>query len=458
MSGIKYFSGQQDCFSIQGHMMLKPKKTLKADVAVVGTGPGGATVARDLTLQGKTVIMLDWGGKVPPNGSVVRGAFRYTGGMKMHRGMMVSNQLNMMVRCVTVGGTTQMYTGTAWEPPPAMFAKYDIDLSAEVEEIKRECSVIPIPDHLMGPGARAVMQSAQDLGYKWEKLSKFLKPERCVTGCNECYFGCRRGAKFHAWDWVMDAVDHGATLLPRTRCEKVIQSNGNATGILAVDESGREMIIEAKAVVISAGGVGTPVVLQKSGIHEAGKNFFFDPFVMTYGTVGGDRLALSKEFAMTAGLHLEEEGVLVTDMMTPTAITKVYAAAVGKFKALFKTGRQIGLMTKIRDSIDGSISITGRVSKPISEHERYLLNKGRAISYEVLRHLGATDIWYSLQSAAHPGGTCRIGAVVNNRLETAIRNLFVCDASVIPEPWGLPPVMTVLCLSRRLSKHLARYL
>ena len=134
---------------------MKPKKKMTADVVVVGTGPGGATVARDLTLQGKKVIMMDWGGKVAPNGSVLRGGFRYTGGIKAHRGMMVSNQLDIMIRCVTVGGTTQMYTGSAWEPPPEMFAKYDIDLSEEVEEIKKECHFTTVPDHLMGPGAKA---------------------------------------------------------------------------------------------------------------------------------------------------------------------------------------------------------------------------------------------------------------------------------------------------------------
>jgi len=34
-------------------------------------------------------------------------------------------------------------------------------------------------------------------------------------------------------------------------------------------------------------------------------------------------------------------------------------------------------------------------------------------------------------------------------------NLFVCDCSVIPEPWGLPPALTLVCLGKRLAKHLA---
>ncbi len=33
----------------------------EADVIVVGTGPGGATVAREMTHRNKDVLMLEWG-------------------------------------------------------------------------------------------------------------------------------------------------------------------------------------------------------------------------------------------------------------------------------------------------------------------------------------------------------------------------------------------------------------
>jgi choline dehydrogenase-like flavoprotein len=39
-------------------------------------------------------------------------------------------------------------------------------------------------------------------------------------------------------------------------------------------------------------------------------------------------------------------------------------------------------------------------------------------------------------------------------LKTAYDNLYICDASVIPESWGLPPTLTVLALAKRLGKHL----
>ena len=37
---------------------------------------------------------------------------------------------------------------------------------------------------------------------------------------------------------------------------------------------------------------------------------------------------------------------------------------------------------------------------------------------------------------------------------TSIENLYVCDASVIPEPWGLPPVLTCIGLGKRLARQI----
>jgi choline dehydrogenase-like flavoprotein len=43
---------------------------------------------------------------------------------------------------------------------------------------------------------------------------------------------------------------------------------------------------------------------------------------------------------------------------------------------------------------------------------------------------------------------------VDTNLQTSAPGLFVCDASVIPEPWGLPPTLTLLCLGKRLGDYI----
>ncbi len=53
-----------------------------------------------------------------------------------------------------------------------------------------------------------------------------------------------------------------------------------------------------------------------------------------------------------------------------------------------------------------------------------------------------------------PGGTVKIGELLDENLKTRQDNLYVCDCSVIPESWGLPPTLSLICLGKRLAKHL----
>ncbi len=56
-----------------------------------------------------------------------------------------------------------------------------------------------------------------------------------------------------------------------------------------------------------------------------------------------------------------------------------------------------------------------------------------------------------------PGGvTVRLGEMVDADLQTTIRNLYVCDASVFPEALGQPTVLTIISFGKRLSDHLLR--
>jgi choline dehydrogenase-like flavoprotein len=75
--------------------------------------------------------------------------------------------------------------------------------------------------------------------------------------------------------------------------------------------------------------------------------------------------------------------------------------------------------------------------------------KEQAILTRRARHIFRT--WYL---ATHPGGTVKINDLVDSNLKTEYENLYVCDCSVIPFSWGLPPMLTLICLGKRLAKHL----
>jgi choline dehydrogenase-like flavoprotein len=44
--------------------------------------------------------------------------------------------------------------------------------------------------------------------------------------------------------------------------------------------------------------------------------------------------------------------------------------------------------------------------------------------------------------------------MVDTDLQTSVKNLYVCDASVFPEALGQPTVLTIISFAKRLSDHL----
>ena len=111
-------------------------------------------------------------------------------------------------------------------------------------------------------------------------------------------------------------------------------------------------------------------------------------------------------------------------------------------------------MVKIRDELGGYLTKRGGVRKDLGKIERKRLANGYQHAREILINAGAKNIYRTWYLAVHPGGTVKIGQAVDSNLMTDIDNLYVCDCSVIPEAWGLPPTLTLLALGKRLGKHL----
>lgn len=418
------------------------------DVIVVGSGPGGATVSREIARAGRRVLLLEWGSK--PD---IRGSFLQLAGMVQRpgRGVLFTPDGLALFRNVTTGGSSMSYYATAWKPPVEELRRYGIDISGEHEELRNELPINDLPDELIGPFSRRIMASARDLGYEWNRLKKFVYPEKCRPDCDKCIYGCPYGAKWTARMYAEEAVDCGATLLNGARVTRVLVENGQAAGV-EFRKGGHLLRVLAPRVVLSAGGIGSPVILRASGIEAAGRDFFFDPLIGVFGTVEG--LRGGREFPMAAGCHLEEDGYILSDYNLPAPLYAAFACETLRFDRAFFHSNTLQIMVKARDPLGGRLTNRGGVRKRLSAQDRKRLDHGCERAKGILRHAGARNIFTTWYIAAHPGGTAKIGDVVDSDLQTEIRNLYVCDCSVIPEAWGLPPVFTILCLARRLAGHL----
>jgi choline dehydrogenase-like flavoprotein len=311
----------------------------------------------------------------------------------------------------------------------------------------------PYNPQRLSRSAKRLREASVDAGYELESMPKFIDPKKCRR-CGNCQMGCLYGAKWTALNYMKEAMEHGLKMLTNTRVEKVNFSNGTAKSVTVRGKNGRHEI-HGKIIILAAGGMGTAPILQRSGIEEAGSQFFLDLFVNTYGVTEKTGKVKEPKMALVHNGTYEKEGFILSSMSTLNAVVRFIEMGVPG--TLIPKNRSIGIMTKIRDDAAGSIGQRGRYRKQVTTDDQEKLSKGIRISREILIRSGISDrsIRVSRIQGAHPGGTAAIGKVVNSDLQTKMKNLYVCDGSVLPVSPGLPPILTIVALAKRLSKILA---
>ncbi len=420
------------------------------DAIIVGSGPGGASVAKELAGQGRRILMLERGDNAPIKGSLFQVATN--AGIPGQSLLFTNLSFLAMVRGLCTGGSSIFYCATAFDPPYAMLEGYGIDLRREVEELKAEIPIAPAEDRLMGPGARLMMQSARQLGYPWHKLNKFIYQDKCRPDCGLCSYGCPHGAKWTARNYVEQAVDQGMTLVNGARVTRILFDGDKAVGV-RYRKNLQTHDVFAKRIVVAAGGVGSPKILRSSGLVRAGYDFFFDPLIMVFGTVDG--LHSKGEIQMSAGVHMQSRGYLMVDLNFPTPIYLGQSLPKLRLDKAFSQSNTLMIMIKIKDELGGHTTAWGGVRKSLRAEDKAKLKDGYAHAARILKNAGAKGIFSGWTVAAHPGGTVKIREMLDSNLKTEKENLYVCDCSVIPEAWGLPPTLTLLALGKRLGRHLS---
>jgi len=366
------------------------------------------------------------------------------------KGAFFNQDASLLVQGITAGGSSAINFATAMAPPLPLFAAYGIDLQPALDAVRLELPMAPLPDALIGPMAHRIMQSARTLGHDWQKLDKMIYADKCRTGCWRCIYGCPFGAKWTARNFLDESIENGAELLDDAKAHRILVKDGCAIGIEFTRHNLRQQVFSG-IVVLAGGGIGSPRLLHASGLSRGGERHFSDPVIAVMGSVDG--IEGGAEVPMAAGMHLDTEGIMLADMTLPQAMYQAFTAQVGRFDRLRAHRRTLTVMVKIRDQLGGRIGPRW-VNKSLQPCDKQKLKRGVELAREILVNAGAKHVFKSWHFAAHPGGSVRIDDGVDRNLQTPTANLFVCDASVIPEAWGLPPTLTLLCLGKRLATHL----
>lgn len=426
-------------------------KTEKCDYLIVGSGAGGATLAKELTRRGKSVSLVEAGKREEKIGTFRDARRYYDSNNKLTRTPRKSREGVILWGALMAGGSTVVSCGCGVRCLEQELNDFGINLEVEFAEAEAELHIAPIAERLLSNGSKEIMRASKELGYTMEPMPKFIDPKKCRK-CGQCVLGCNRDAKWTALNYLEEALNNGAQISYDLRCSTVIVGNGKVKGTRAIGPSG-EVELLSDVVILAAGGLGTPQILLKSGINNAGTGLFMDLLVNTYGVTEG--LNLIHEPTMTLVNHdfYESNGFILSPFVNHPRLVKFMEFGI---KGLTMRDNQIiGIMTKTRDEPTGRVYPDGTVSKSVTDKDWEKLREGSRIATEILEKVGVKKTTVSKVEGAHPGGTAAIGVVVDNNLQTGIDNLFVCDASVLPAAPGLPPILTIVALAKRLSKFIA---
>jgi len=392
-------------------------------VIVVGSGAGGATVARELSKKGFEVIIIE------------KGPLTKTGLAYEHY---ANDDVGVeLLKTSCVGGTTLVTAGNAVRTCQKQLRSMGIDLEDEFIDIETEMNVSTLPDSHFGKGTKLIMENAEAMGFSTQKMPKFINPKKCQP-CGKCAFGCSNDSKWTSKEYVNDAIDHGAKLIKNTKVTDLIIDKGEVKGVRS---NNKEFL--ADVVVLSAGGIETPRILRKTGIN-AGNKLFVDTFV----TVGGllKNIKFNKEVQMNALIKLDD--LILAPHYSTILHDKLHKFQVREIDIL-------GIMIKISDESCGKVR-DDYIEKQNTSKDVSFLAEGSAVAGTILKEAGVkpTTLRSTLARGAHPGGTAAIGEIVDKNLETEISRIFVADASVFPKAPGAPPVLTIVALAKRLGRYL----
>lgn len=429
------------------------------DIAIIGTGAGGATVARELSKRGLKVLILEKGKRHQIGTSV-----NYLKNTPMYLKVNLTNEdkekysflghPSELMYMEDVGGTTPVSLANACyacstcysNSAITQFKIHDIDLIRELIEASMDLKVSPFPADLMGPATRKIVEAGENLGYFMEPMPKFIDFFKC-NNCGLCIGGCKLGAKWDATMFINESLDNGATLISNFKVTKILHDDKNVTGIEGIFGD-KIKTFEVKKVILAAGALNTPEILENTGIKEnVGEGLFCDLFI----TVGG--------FLKNAKLN-REIPMGVKSEFGPYFLSPHYSnqlVSLLKNKGFNANPEDVmGIMVKIADEANGKINPDKSIEKPLTERDCGLLKEGYEKSVKLLVEAGVdpSSIVSTSIRGAHPGGTAAVGKVVDNNLETRIKGLFISDTSIIPQAPGRPPILTVTALAKRLAKNI----
>ncbi|MDP3274656.1 MAG: GMC family oxidoreductase [Deltaproteobacteria bacterium] len=503
--------------SLHAGRMQRGPLTLDCDTVIVGSGAGGAPVAATLAESGERVVILEEGphvsgeqhGQMRPSQSV-RHVWR-DGALTLAVGLGDSPSVNVTAARM-VGGSSAVTGGVCFRAPEAVLSQWAKDLRIDdlqpnamarwFDQVAKDIHIEEVPANMRSKSTQLFIEGGAREGISFEPMSR--NTHQC-NGCGRCNFGCPHNAKLSVdRTYLPRAIAAGAELLSDCMVDRIVTDRGRAIGVSGValngpyGQRGDAVHVRAKRVVVAAGAMYTPMLLQRSGIGRGsralGRNLTVHPSFRVMARfdqpVRGWEGALQSAYSK----HYEPDGMVLNSVFVPSGVLAAtmpgFAQAHAKFRNQIDHLAMFGGM--LHDDGGGRVhrlpfsrepAMTYRMSPRDRARIPVLLDRMAKIFFaagarEVFLPvfgldpvdadaLGRID-WSRIHgrqfecSSQHPLGTCHMGSSPDHSVIDPtgsvwdVPNVFVADGSILPTSLGVNPQWTIMAMALRVAHRLVR--
>ncbi|MDO9045012.1 MAG: GMC family oxidoreductase N-terminal domain-containing protein [Methanobacteriaceae archaeon] len=421
---------------------------------VVGSGAGGATIARELSRNGMEVIILEAGGDFKPftrrlswseplrkiglmgNEKTITRLFPY---LETTR----SSKELVLVRGRGTGGSTVLSCGNMVRADQGI-KEIGLDLESEFKELEDLIGVKEFPYQRWRPLTQKMFKSAEKMGLNPHATPKAMDTAKCVS-CGLCELGCASDSRWDSRRFLEDALKHGAILKTKSPVKKLLLEKGKVKGV-EIRSGISSQKLKADLVVLSAGGIGTAQILKASGL-PAKDNLWVDIVITLGGIFSGAKMIKEPPMAW----YSQQKDYIISPYVD---ILSHWFHKPWKNVSL---NDRVGMMVKLADLEEGSVFEDGKVQKEISYDDKQKMNAAIAQVQKIMENSGVSGPYVQgMYNGGHLGGTVPlkksdVGEMIPNYLP---EGLWVGDLSLAPRSQGMPTILLAAALGLKVARKI----
>jgi long-chain-alcohol oxidase len=494
--------------------------TLTCDAVVIGSGAGGGVVAGELSAAGKDVIVLEEGGYYNEADfnqlelAMMRKLY-FQGGFAAT----ADGSIALIAGGCLGGGTVVNYTTSfrspdwlrrEWADRYGLTAFASDDFTASLDAVYERLGV-NLDHSRVSARERVLERGLRKLGWHVDHMPRNVQGCTQDASCGFCSYGCQIGAKQSTLKtYLLDAYRRRARIIVNCTVDRVLIEDGRAVGVRATvrqpEMPAFTLIVRSRAVVAAAGAIGTPALLQRSGVRSpaVGRWLRLHPGVAVLGVFdqtlrpweGSLQAVYSDEWINLDGQY---HGVkLESGPMHPAILAHAIPwRDPTQYQRLMRLLPNMSVLAPlVRDHGGGRVTArdgAARVDYRPAANDLADLRHGIKAAVQVMEAGGAREIFtgQSAYVAYRPGqrggiegfmsevdrhgygpgqmgyfsfhqmGSSRMGndpatSVVGPDHEAhTVKGLFVADGSAFPSASGVNPMITIMAMAHRASRLIA---